>query len=152
MNGEKTGTRATSFSTANGYVAISMDPATLEEYLRGETSGKPLRETPGLTDATQRVAGDGATLLTYENQRETMRATFDIYKQLGSSTNSTAAAPYPFSIFAGQKFFKDWADVSLLPEYDKVAKYFGFSVSAMSTTPTGLSLKMFVPIPPDLQK
>ena len=152
VNGEKTGNRATSFSTANGYVAISMDTATLEEYLRGEIPGKTLRETPGLADATQRVAGDGTTLLTYENQRETMRATFDIYKQLGSSTNSPTAAPYPFSIFAGQKFFKDWADVSLLPEYDKVAKYFGFSVSAMSTTPAGISVKMFAPIPPDLQK
>lgn len=149
VNGEKTGTRATSFSTANGYVAISMDPATLEEFLRGETSGKPLRETPGLADATQHVAGDSATLLTYENQRETMRAAFDIYKQLGNSTNSPAAS-YPFSIFAGQKFFKDWADVSLLPEYDKVAKYFGFSVSAMSTTPTGLSLKVFAPTPAEI--
>ncbi len=151
VNGEKTGTRATSFSTANGYVAISMDPATLEEFLRGETSGKPLRETPGLADATQRIAGDSATLLTYENQRETMRAAFDIYKQLGNTNSAAAADPFGiFGIFGGQKFFKDWADVSLLPEYDKVAKYFGFSVSAMSTTPTGLSLKMFAPTPAEI--
>lgn len=152
-NGQKTGPRAASFSTANGYVAISMDAATLEEYLRsGEAPGKPLRETPGLAAATQHVLGDGTSLFAYENQRETMRAAFDLYRQLGAGSSTNAAAANPYGLFAGQKFFKDWADVSLLPEFDKVAKYFGFTVSALSATPAGLSLKMFAPVPADLQK
>ncbi|MCX6895204.1 MAG: hypothetical protein NTZ16_06845 [Verrucomicrobia bacterium] len=151
VNGEKTGNRSLSLTTANGYVAISMDAATLEEYLRsGETPGKPLRETPGLAEATTRVAGDGTSLLAYENQRETMRAAFDIFKQFGNSDTNTAASP--LALFGSQKFFKDGADVSLLPEYEQVAKYFGFTVTALNATPAGLSLKMFAPIPPDLKK
>lgn len=152
VNGDKTGPRALSLATANGYVALSMDSATLEEFLRsGEKPGKPLREVAGFADAVAKVSGDGTSFFTYENQRETMRTTFELFKQFGSS--SAAGSPTgALGLVTGQKFFKDWADVSLLPDYDLVAKYFNFTVSAGGATPEGLTLKIFAPTSPDLKK
>jgi hypothetical protein len=47
---------------------------------------------------------------------------------------------------------KDWLDVSLLPPYEKVAKYFYFTVSALSASVDGISLIVFAPTPPQLKK
>ena len=152
VNGQKTGPRALNLSAANGYVALSMDSATLEEFLRsGEKPGKPLREIPGLAAAVEKVKTDGTSFFTYENQRETMRTTFELFKQFGAK-NAGASANGVLGMITGQNFFKDWADVSLLPDYDLVAKYFNFTVSAGSATPEGLSLKVFAPASPDLKK
>ena len=43
-------------------------------------------------------------------------------------------------------------DCSLLPDYNKVTKYFHFSVYAGNVNVDGLTLKMFYPIPPQLKK
>lgn len=146
VTGEKTGTRAASFAAANGYCAISMDAATLEEFLRsGENPGKALRETPGLAAAIPHVRTAGASYFNYENQRETMRTAFDMFKQLGAA--SKPGVTDPLGMLAGQNLIKDWIDVALLPDFSRVAKYFGLTVSAMSATPTGLSMKVFAPTP-----
>jgi len=59
-----------------GYVALSTDVSMIEDYLRSSQSqAKSLRETPGLTDAAQRVISPGSSLFGYQNQAESMRAT-----------------------------------------------------------------------------
>jgi hypothetical protein len=173
-NGDKTGPRALNLASANGYVAISMDSATLEEFLRsGEKPGKPLREVAGFAAAGQQVGGDGTSYFSYENQRETMRTTFALYKQFGNGGGGgpapslldlvmTLAGPGELAsvgspagllgMVTGVKYFKGWADVSLLPDYDQVAKYFNFTVSAGSATPEGLALKVYAPTASDLKK
>ena len=152
MNGQQTGPRALNLSTASGYMALSMDSAALEEFLRsGEKPGKPLRETPGLAAAMERVKGEGNSFFSYENQRESMRSGFELFKLFGAK-NATAPATGLLGMIIGQNFLKDWADVSLLPDYDLVAKYFNFTVSAGGATPAGLSLKIFVPASPDMKK
>lgn len=173
-NGDKTGPRALNLASAAGYVAISMDSATLEEFLRsGEKPGKPLREVAGFAAAGQQVGGDGTSYFNYENQRETMRTTFELYKQFG---NGGGGGPAPgllnlvtelagpgelasvgspaglLGVVTGEKYFRGWADVTLLPDYDQVAKYFNFTVSAGSATPEGLALKVYAPTAPDLKK
>jgi hypothetical protein len=152
-NGERTGNRSLSLTTASGYLALSMDSTILEEFLRsGDNPGKPLRETPGLADAARQIAAGGSSSFGFENQRETMRTTFALFKQFASSdTNSPVSATSTLGLLQGKRFFKDWADVSLLPDYNLVAKYFYFAVSAGSATPDGLSLKVFAPAPPDLK-
>jgi len=45
-------------------------------------------------------------------------------------------------LLQSKQFFKDWADVSLLPDYSLVAKYFYFTVNAVNATPDGLSFKV----------
>ena len=44
-----------------------------------------------------------------------------------------------------------WLDFSLLPEFDKISKYFHFSVSGMSATTDGINYRIFSPTPPGLQ-
>ncbi len=146
----KSGARKLSFAASAGYVAFSTDPAVLEEFLRGESKGRTLRETTGLTDAAQKVIGPGTTMFEYENQAEQMRLLFAMLKE---QTNSTPAAlsGSPFS-GAQLNMFRQWMDFSLLPQYEKVAKYFHFSVSALNTSVDGILLKVFSPMPPQLKK
>ena len=54
--GKPTETKTLNYAASGGYVAISTDVATLEEFLRGNT-GKSLRETPGLAESAQKVGG-----------------------------------------------------------------------------------------------
>src|SRR5439155_9920457 len=124
--------RLLSYASSGGYLAMSTEPSMLEEYLRSsESQGKALRETPGLTEATQKVGGKGTGLFGYENQAETVRAQFEMLrKSSGSGTNAS-----PFNLLPGilgmsspEKNFKDWMDFSLLPAFDKLAKYFYFTV------------------------
>lgn len=139
--------RSLYISSSSGYVALSTDVSTLEEYLRsGEKPPKPLSGMPGLVDAAQKVGGTGGGLFGYQNQGETLRSLFKTLNNLDSSNNPggvNAAAVLP-------KELQDWLDFSLLPDFDAVSKYFYFSVYAGSTTADGLSFKAFAPRPPGL--
>lgn len=129
-------------SANSGYVAMSQDSGILEEYLRSaDGKNKPLRETPGITEAAAHVGGTGGGLFSYENQRETMRATFKLLKNAAASDTGLNMFP---------KAVRDWADFSLLPEYDTVAKYFYISVFGANANSEGLTLKIFTPRPPQL--
>jgi hypothetical protein len=44
-----------------------------------------------------------------------------------------------------------WLDFSLLPEYDKIARYFHFTVSGLSATTEGINYRIFSPTPPGLR-
>ncbi|HEY1718829.1 MAG TPA: hypothetical protein VGH42_11140 [Verrucomicrobiae bacterium] len=140
--------RAIYCAAGDGYVALTTDVSMLEEYLRGvEKPPKPLNGTAGLVDAAQRVGGTGGGLFGYQDQRETMRAAF---KSLKNSTGGAGGLGSISAISALPKSFRDWADFSLLPDYDRVSKYFFFSVYGGSATADGLSFKFFAPRPPQL--
>ena len=150
--------RTLHYAASAGYVAFSTDVSLLEEYLRsGEGQSKPLRETPGLTEAAQKVGGQNTGLFAYENQSETMRVSFEtLKKSVGGPTNrsSNPLNPLASSIpFAGpEKSYKDWMDYSLLPSFDRVAKYFYYTVHAGSANVDGITFKFFCPTPPALKK
>jgi hypothetical protein len=132
-------------TSGGGYVALSTDVSTLEEYLRsGEKPPKPLSGAPGLVDAAQHVGGTGGGLFGYQNQRETLRYLFKTLKNQAASDNGGGLS----SVAALPKAVRDWLDFSLLPDYDQVSKYFYISVYAGSTTADGLSFKAFAPRPP----
>ena len=142
--------RNLNYAASGGYVAMSTDVPMLEEYLRSsESQGKALRETPGLVEATQKVAGPGTSLFGYENLSETMRATFEtLKKDPGAFTNASGFSALPgVPAMPGQKSFREWLDFSLLPSFDRVAKYFSFSVYSGGANVDGLAFKMFVPVP-----
>jgi len=147
--------RTLHYSASSGYVAFSTDAATLEEYLRSSDSqGKSLRETAGLSEAAQKVAGSGTSLFGYENQLETMRATFEVLKKGMNSEESSGALnaiPGAAAVTGMSKNFKEWADFSLLPPFERISKYFGFSVYAGSASVEGLSLKAYAPTPTALK-
>ncbi len=147
------GPRILNYASSSGYVAMSTDPATLEEYLRSsESQGKRLRETPGLVEAAQKVGGMGTGLFGYENELETTRAAFEGWRQ-SSATNAAGlnALPGVGVMVDPLKGFRGWVDFSLLPSYDKVSKYFSFAVYAGSANAEGLMLKLFEPVPSALK-
>jgi len=143
-------------SSSGGYVLVSTDEAALEEYLRaGESQSKPLREAPGLLDAAARVTGPGTSLFGYENQVETQRAAFDLMKK-AADTNAPVSGMTPISESFGMVLpegsLKEWFDYSLLPPFDAIAKYYNFTVYGGSANVDGLTLKLFLPVPPGLKK
>ncbi len=134
-------------TSSGGYVALSTDVSTLEEYLRsGEKLPKPLSGTPGLVDAAQHVGGTSGGLFGYQNQRETLRFLFKTLKN--QAANNGVGGMNPMA--ALPQAVRDWLDFSLLPDYDQVSKYFYISVYAGSTTADGLSFKAFAPRPPEV--
>ena len=52
---------------------------------------------------------------------------------------------------AAEKSIKDLMDFSLLPPFERISKYFYFSVYGASATSEGLTFKMFAPVPPALK-
>ncbi|HWX18581.1 MAG TPA: hypothetical protein VN578_01620 [Candidatus Binatia bacterium] len=149
--------RTLSYAASGGYVALATDASLLEEYLRSSDSqAKALRETAGLAEAAQKVTGPGTSLFGYENDVESTKASFEsLRKGSGATSNSTSAAaanlvPGLGIAGAGQEL-KDWMDFSLLPPFDKIAKYFYFRVYGDSANVDGLTFKMFSPVPPGLK-
>ena len=148
------GPRTLNYAASGGYVALSTDASLLEEYLRSsESQAKTLRELPGLAEATQKVSEPGTGLLGYENRAEIIRFAFEGWKNQPNSLTNAASNLLPGGLgMAGpEKNFKEWADVSLLPPFTKVARYFHFMVYGVSANVDGLTLKLFAPIPPALK-
>jgi hypothetical protein len=129
-------------SSGGGYLAMSKDTAILEEYLRSaDGKVKPLRELPGIAEAANRVGGTSGGLFSYENERENLRSTFKLLK--GPSENGLG--------FMLPPAFREWADFSLLPDFEPLAKYFYLTVYGAKAGPDGLTLKIFAPRPPQMK-
>jgi len=140
-------------TAGGGYVALTTDVSMIEAYLRSaDSKARPLRETAGFANAAQHIGGAGNGLFAYQNQRETMRAAFTALKNSSTdsppSSGANAFSVLPFA--SPEKIFGGWMDFSLLPEYDKVSKYFYFSVTSGNVTADGFSFKVFAPRPPQL--
>jgi hypothetical protein len=150
--------RNLNYAASKGYVAFSSDPALIEEYLRSsEGVRSSLRDTPGLTEAAQKVAGPGSSLFGYENQVETMRVLFEQLRKNagppGASPPSPAASllPSELNVSGTVKSFKELMNFSLLPNFETVSKYFHFAVYGGGGSVDGLSLKFFAPVPPGVK-
>lgn len=144
-----------SFSGSGGYVAISDDPAILEEYLRSNDSkGRTLAETPGLADAAQKVGGMGTGLFGCDNESLGMRMLLEMLRQqpvtLQDIWGSSSVIGNVNTVEEAARL-REWADFSLLPPYDAIAQYFYFSVYAGGFSPEGFTLNFFSPTPPKLR-
>ncbi|HTB86158.1 MAG TPA: hypothetical protein VK742_21100 [Candidatus Sulfotelmatobacter sp.] len=129
-------------SSASGYLAITTDEGSLEEFLRsGDGNVKPLRENPALGDAAAHIGGMNAGLFSYSNARDAMRISFRQMKNAATSDPAMKMLP---------PAMHDWVDFSLLPDYDTVSKYFYISVFSAGATDDGLNVKAFNPRPPQL--
>jgi hypothetical protein len=144
------------YVASGGYVGFSTDAAMIEEYLRSsDSAGKALRELPGLAEATQQAGGAGNGFFGYENQAETMRSAIEILKkESGTLANLFGNSPLAgrLGMNESEKAFKDWVDFSLLPPYEKIAKYFYINLTSGSVTPEGFAFRVFAPNPPQLKK
>ena len=147
--------RNLSYAAGAGYVAMSTDEAMLENFLRSsESTGKTLRETAGLADAAQKIGGMNTGLFGYENASESMRVMLETLKNDSSSLEKMLGMMPLAPRLSGKdgKGLKDWLDFSLLPPFDRISKYFYFTVYAGSANADGLSYKIFSPTPPQLKK
>jgi len=145
--------RSLNYAASGGYLAISTDVAMLEEFLRSsENPPKALRETAGLAAAAQKVTGPGTSWFGFENQNETMRVLLEVVKK-DPALFMNKFSPIPGMAAGGtDKEAKPWIDATLLPTFDKVSKYFYFSVYGISANVEGISMKFFAPVPPQLKK
>jgi hypothetical protein len=147
---------ALNYVASGGYVAFSTEDAILEEFLRSsDGQAKALRDTAGFADAVAKVGGAGNGWLTYENQSESIRLMMEVLSRSAASTNqnelgSVLASAIPFA--PPEKTVKEWVDFSLLPSFDKVAKYFGFSVLGGNAGANGITIKYYTPTPVELLK
>ncbi|MCI0539925.1 MAG: hypothetical protein L0Z50_32360 [Verrucomicrobiales bacterium] len=145
--------RSFNFAGSGGYVALSTDAGLVEAFLRSaEGTGKSLRETAGLAEAAQKVGGMNSGYFGFENQAESMRASFENLKNESAMFDKMLAAN-PVTSQADleeARKLKGWFDFSLLPAFDRVAPYFHFLVYGLSSTSEGLSWKLFAPTPPQL--
>jgi hypothetical protein len=148
--------RVLHYTSSGGYVAMSTDVAMLEEFMRsGENAPKALRDTPGLASAAQKVGGMNTGLFVYENQGETMRSTIEtLKKESGTLANLFSGSPFAgrLGMEGDANKFKDWVDFSLLPSFDRIAKYFYLNVSAGNVTTEGINFKLFTPNPPQMRR
>jgi hypothetical protein len=143
-------------SSSGGYVAMSTDTAMVEEYLRSsESKPKPLAEAPGLADAVQKVGGTATGFFGYQNDTENMRALITAFRSNADALGK-AFASTPFAAKAKgedkEKVLKEWFDFSLLPPFDRLAKYFYLTVYAARTSREGFHLKLFSPTPPQMRR
>lgn len=144
------------YSASGGYVAFSTDESMIEDYLRSaDSQAKPLRAVSGFTEAVAKIGGAGTGWLNYENQAETMRFLLEMITQDSTGPNQPGfgdvlASAFPFA--PPEKKLKEWIDFSLLPSYDKISKYYNFVVSAGQTSVSGITFRLFAPVPPELLK
>jgi hypothetical protein len=146
--------KSLSYAASGGYVAISADVATLEEFLRGENN-KTLRETPGLAEAAQKVGGLSTGLFSFSNDNEDIKSKLEILKkESGSLANLFSSTPLAgrLGMDDDDKKFKDWVDFSLLPSFDKISKYFYLTLMTGSANAQGLDFKIFTPNSPQFHK
>ena len=117
---------------------------------------KSLREFHGLNEAAQKVGGMGSGYSSYANQAEAARAAFGAAKTEPAAVAEVLGAGALLNILSlmggDEKATAELYDVTKLPAFDRVAKYFHFGVSAIGVTPDGITFKSFSPTPPALRK
>lgn len=125
------------------YVAISSDEGLVEEFLR--TTGdapKQLKDFPGLTAAADKVGGFNSGLFIFENQLESSRASWELMRKGGRLDRMM---PPGTANLATAQAISDWADFSLLPEFEKISKHFTFGVLGGSIDAQLLGIRWYSP-------
>lgn len=141
--------RVLSYAASGSYVVFSTDTPMIEEYLRANDI-RPLRESAGLSQAAEKVGGMGTGLFGFENQQEAMRVTFEALKKESASIEKLlSGSPLGGRLDTEEdKKFKEWFDFSLLPNFDRISKYFGIAVWSGAVNTDGLNFRWFSPMPP----
>ena len=129
----------------------------LQEFLRGgESVTNTLRDFVGLKEAAQKIGGTASGHLSFENQKESARAAFATAKNAPAAVIDLLGPGYLSTVLGvlggDSQSMAEMVDVTLLPPYDQVAKYFYFNVGTIAVTPEQITFKMFTPTPPSLRR
>ncbi len=106
-----------------------------------------------MSEALQKIASSSSSMASrFSNDREAMRVTWNmIRKNLASTADSLGPVLAMVGLSDNDKL-KEWVDVSLMPDFDKISKYFSFTVMSETPTAEGMSFKAVAPLPPELRK
>ncbi|MBP8262051.1 MAG: hypothetical protein KA118_20560 [Verrucomicrobia bacterium] len=137
--------RKINLAAGGGYLAVTTDEAFLEEYLRSsDRPARALAQNADVKEAAAKVGGFGTGVLGFENYRESMRAFVEtVQKDPDAIGQMFEQAGGPEDMGGN---LKQWLDFSLLPQFDKIAKYFNISVYTVATTADGFAFKTFLPV------
>lgn len=155
--------RAVTFGRVGESVAISGSPGVVEAYALSVTNGvvgvvgggRALRTDPAFLAAVERVRGGDGGLLGYRNAAVSMRLFFDVVRVNPGEVERVwdqVRVPSRLAGVEGGRPLKEWVDFSLLPPYEAVSKYFGFTVFAGRSTKDGLMWTWHAPTPEGLGK
>ena len=134
-----------------GYLAFSMDEKTIEDYLRGPSaSQKSLRRVAGLAEASAALGRGPLTSFRYDNAAELVNNIWELGREnpdliAGSLAGAAMVAPQPIG------GLEPLTDFSSLPPFERVAKYFHYSVGGSSSDSQYLNYRWFRPTPPALK-
>lgn len=141
-----------SYVASGGYLAISTDAATLEEYVRsaGEASD-PLIAKPGLRAAADKVGGMNTGYFTYSDNRAMMRTIYDFLReqQDGEGESGFLQMLGMMGMADQLETIKEAFDVDLLPPFSEIEKYFNFSVGGGKVDSNGYEVRGYSPYPPN---
>ena len=138
-----------------GYLAISTDLASLENYLRGaKNDGNALKDLPGFAAAATKVGGLNTGSFGYENSRETMRGLWQTVQKNPNLIRDLTGPMFGAAAKKSKPTGADlaWIDLAALPPFEKVERYFHFWVYGTQTTPEGVQIRYYGPNPPGLSK
>jgi hypothetical protein len=151
------GTNGINMVANGGYVAITQENAVLDEYLRsGEAPPKPLRDLPGLAEAAQRVGGfNSGWWFSFENEAETMRMSIEQEKNRAKDDTEKRHIQIGVGVGSGTetatRVLPVFLDYNSLPPFERIAKFFYYSLFSAASKPEGVSVKMSIPTPPALK-
>ena len=140
-----------SLCASGSYLAVGMDNGILEEYLRSADSRpQPLAARAGLTQAAEQVGGMRTGMFGFQNDSLLMRAVVETLRAEGNDFLDLIGNGIPLPMGdtdEAKAVIAEWVDFSLLPSYDRIAKYFDLTVFAGQASAAGYSLKFFTPMP-----
>ncbi len=132
------------------YVIFSMDEQAVEDFLRGpKSSQKPLSRVGGLAQARSALGSDRLTSFRYDNARSVVEGVWE----MGRKSPDVFAENLGAGAALGGPSLNDLgplANFSALPPFERVAKYFHYSVGGTSADSQYLSIRWFRPTPPGL--
>ncbi|MBI3875045.1 MAG: hypothetical protein HY300_03600, partial [Verrucomicrobia bacterium] len=108
-----------------------------------------------LSAAAEKAGGFSTGLFSYDNQTATIRLLLEALRNdPGAFEKLISFGGVPPSAIGGPdlKKIREWMDFSLLPPFERIAKYFYYTVTAGGATPDGIVLKAFAPTPPELKR
>ena len=132
-------------TTSAGYLVISADTELLEDFLRGpqDDNLRPLSAVPGLKKAAAKVGGLKSGVMIYDDGKEIFRSAFRVLRKNPDAIKQIEEALPPRR--GGDPVDLSWLNFKLLPEFEKVEKYFPFALLGLTSGADGLSFKAYSP-------
>lgn len=132
------------------YLIFSMDEQTLKNYLRPPSeTHRPLRNMPGLKQATVALGPEKLTSFRYDNPAKVIGMFWELARKnpnfLAEGLGASADFDFRESLFGAEL-------LSALPPFEQVAKYFHFSVSGGNSDARFINYRLFMPTPPQLRQ